>query len=136
ELNACVDSDDYLVDNAVEIILNEWEKIKENENIAGIVGLDIFENGEIVGTAFPSNLFTAKFSEFGAKYGIKGDKKFVYRTDIIQTYTKNPKIDGERFPAPGYLYRLIDVKYDLWLINAKLCVVEYLEDGISKNKYT
>ena len=33
------------------------------------------------------------------------------------------------------LYRLIDQDYDLFLINKVLCVVEYLDDGLSKNKY-
>lgn len=136
ELNTCVDSDDYLLNDAVEIILTKWKEVREKKYIAGIVGLDVFRDGKIVGTAFPKNLSVAKFSEFDIKYNIKGDKKFIYRTEIIQKYPKYPSIAGEKFPAPGYLYRLIDQDYDLYLINEKLCVVEYLEDGISKNKFT
>ena len=134
ELNVCVDSDDYLADDAIEIILSEWEKVKGNKKIAGLVGLDVFKTGEVVGTKFPEDLKYSKFSHFFGKI-TKGDKKFVYRTDVVKKYPKYPSFPNEKFPAPGYLYRLIDQDYDLYLINKVLCVVEYLEDGISKNKY-
>src|SRR5690606_33371174 len=134
ELNMCVDSDDYLLDNAVEIILNEWGKVSSNSKIAGMVGLDIFKDGSIVGQKFPDNLNFSKFSHF-EKIGATGDKKFVYRTEVVKKYPNYPKINNEKFPAPGYLYRLIDVDYDLWIFNTPLCVVEYLNDGLSRNKF-
>ena len=134
ELNVCVDSDDYLVDDAIETIYNEWYKVKDNKKVAGIVGLDVFKNGEVVGTRFPKDLVYSKFSHFFDKI-TKGDKKFIYRTEVVKQYPKYPSFPNEKFPAPGYLYRLIDQDYDLFLINKVLCVVEYLDDGLSKNKY-
>ena len=128
-----VDSDDYIVDNAIEIILGEWERIKLMPEVGGIVGLDTFRDGTIVGTKFPENRMISRFSDFFGKVA-KGDKKFVYRTKVIQEFPKYPSIMNEKFPAPGYLYRLIDEKYKLLLVNEVLCVVEYLEDGITKNK--
>lgn len=135
ELNTCIDSDDYLENDAVEYILNKWKTIKSNKGLAGLVGLDRYTSGEIVGTKFPTTLNIAKFSDFITKYKIKGDKKFIYRTEVIHKYPRYPNIAGEKFPAPGYLYRLIDEDYDLYLTNKVLCIVEYLEDGISKNKF-
>lgn len=132
KLNVCVDSDDYLVDRAIELIIKEWSKINDND-IAGLVGLDVYKNDEVVGTKFPKGICYEKFSNFKKK-GIKGDKKFIYRTDIMKKY-KYPTIENEKFPAPGYIYRLIDEKYNLKLFNEPLCVVEYLDDGISKNKF-
>ena len=35
ELNVCIDSDDYLTDDAVEIIVTEWEKIR-SKKLAGL----------------------------------------------------------------------------------------------------
>ena len=134
ELNMCVDSDDYLLNDSIEIILKEWEKIKFNQNIAGMVGLDVFKDHTVVGTKFPENISISKFCYFD-KIGAKGDKKFIYRSEITKKYPKYPSINGEKFPAPGYLYRLIDVDYNLWVFNKPLCVVEYLEDGLSKNKF-
>ncbi|MBZ9777709.1 glycosyltransferase family 2 protein [Psychroflexus sp. CAK8W] len=132
ELNTCLDSDDYFLNDAVEVILNEWSKI-DSKKIAGIVGLDIYSDKNIVGSKFPDNIEFLRFSDF-KKYKIYGDKKFIFKTDIIRNY-KYPTIKKEKFPAPGYIYRLIDQNYLLKLINEPLCVVEYLEDGISKNKF-
>ncbi len=134
ELCMCVDSDDYLTDDALELILTEWRKASSRAEIAGLVGLDVFKNGNIVGTKFPDSLISIKFRDF-EKHGVKGDKKFVYKTSVINSYPQYPSFRGEKFPAPGYLYRLIDVDYNLAIINKPLCIVEYLEDGLSKNKF-
>lgn len=134
ELCMCVDSDDYLISSALSDIMIKWKEVKNYPKIAGIVGLDIFKNGDIVGTAFPNDLNKIKFSFFD-KFNVKGDKKFVYQTAVINKYPDYPTFPGEKFPAPGYLYRLIDIDYDLAILNKPLCVVEYLEDGISKNKF-
>ena len=49
ELNVCIDSDDYMPNDAVEKIKETWEKIKDNEKISGIAGLDAYKNGDIIG---------------------------------------------------------------------------------------
>jgi glycosyltransferase involved in cell wall biosynthesis len=134
EINLCLDSDDFLTDDALIIILEKWKIIRKMDNISGLVGLDVFKDGSIVGTKFPEKVSFAKFSNF-QKLKIKGDKKFVFKTSVINSYPNYPCISNEKFPAPGYLYRLIDKDYDLFLINEILCVVEYLNDGISKNKF-
>lgn len=45
----CIDSDDWLADNAIELILNLWDTYKADD-IAGIIGLDIKTDGNIIGT--------------------------------------------------------------------------------------
>ncbi|MBW3517563.1 glycosyltransferase family A protein [Flavobacterium sp. NKUCC04_CG] len=135
ELCVCVDSDDYLTDNALDEIFKVWRVVKGNSQIGGLVGLDVFKNGNVVGTEFPEGLSSIKFRDFERR-GVKGDKKFIYRTSVISSYPPYPSFKGEKFPAPGYLYRLIDLDYDLWIINKPLCIVEYLEDGLSKNKFS
>src|SRR5699024_9545729 len=92
--------------------------------------------GDIIGIEFPQNLLPVKFSSLKSKYKIIGDKKFIYRTDIINEFPRFPIFKGEKFPAAGWLYRLIDKKYDLLAVNEVFCIVEYMEDGNSKNKFT
>ena len=48
ELNVCVDSDDYMTDDAVEKIINCWNECKSNR-LAGIIALDINPNGRVIG---------------------------------------------------------------------------------------
>ena len=47
ELCVCVDSDDYMPDNAVKLIINTWKE-KAEEDVAGIIGLDFFCHGQYV----------------------------------------------------------------------------------------
>ena len=55
ELNVCIDSDDYMPDDAVEKIVSFW-KINGSDKYAGIVGLDASPEGEIIGTRMPDNI--------------------------------------------------------------------------------
>jgi len=132
ELNVCIDSDDYMTDNAVELIINRWRKYG-NEKYAGVLGLDVYKDGSVVGTSFPSNLFECKYSELKRKYGVVCDKKFVYRTDIIKKYMPYPEFDKEKFVPLNYVYNQIDQKYNLLCSNDIYCVVEYIQDGSTLN---
>lgn len=133
QLNVCIDSDDFMPDNGVEKILSAWDKIKKNPKYAGLVGLDANKKGEIIGTAMPEDLTETTLYEIYNKYGVKGDKKLVYRTEIVKQYPSYPIFEGERFVPLGYLYLLIDQDYKLLPVNDVFCIVEYLEDGSSMN---
>lgn len=134
ELNVCIDSDDCLAENAVQKILEKWKKIK-NFGYAGIVGLDADMNtGEIIGTDFPNNMKDTTLKDYYAQGG-KGDKKLVYRTEIIKKYPPYPVFEGEKYVALAYKYRLIDQDYKLAVLNEVLCDVEYQADGSSGTMY-
>ncbi|MFV0541604.1 MAG: glycosyltransferase family 2 protein [Aestuariibaculum sp.] len=132
ELNVCVDSDDFMPDDAIEKILTLWER-DGTEKHAGIIGLDIDKKSNVIGTPFPNNLNECKYYQLKSRYNVVGDKKFVYRTDIIKKYPEYPLFKGERFVPLGYKYMLIDQDYWLLCYNEAFCVVEYMEDGSSLN---
>jgi glycosyltransferase involved in cell wall biosynthesis len=132
ELNVCIDSDDYMADNAVAKIKNFWEK-NGSEDYAGIVGLDATPNGEIIGTRLPENLKAAAISDLYAKYNIKGDKKLVYRSELTSKCPPYPIFPGEKYCPLSYKYVLIDQVCPLLIMNEILCHVEYLPDGSSLN---
>jgi len=134
ELNMCIDSDDCLAEEAVQKILNKWEAIKDF-GYAGIIGLDADMNtGEIIGSKFPEDMWETTLVEYYAKGG-KGDKKLVYRTDVINRYPPYPVFAGEKYVALAYKYRLIDNDYKLAVLNEVLCNVEYQTDGSSGTMY-
>lgn len=133
ELNVCIDSDDCMADDAVKKIIDFW---KENgsDKYAGIVGLDAdFDNG-IIGEKFDDSLKSTTLSGY-YRNGGKGDKKLVYRTDVINKYPPYPVFEGEKYVSLGYKYLLCDQDYDLLVLNEILCNVEYQEDGSSMNMY-
>jgi glycosyltransferase involved in cell wall biosynthesis len=132
ELNTCVDSDDYMTNNAVELILIKWNTV-DKEKYAGIVGLDAIESREIIGTEFQTAYTTLE--DFYLQGG-KGDKKLVYRTDIIKRYPEYPIFQGEKYVGLGTKYLFIDKDYQLATLNAILVIVEYQENGSSNTMFT
>lgn len=134
-LNVCIDSDDFMPPNAVELILNKWDQIRDNPKYAGIVGLDSDKEGNILGTKIPEELKEITLYSLYHKYKVKGDKKLIYKTEIIKKYPQYPLFEGERFVPLGYLYQLIDQDYQLYPTNDIYCIVEYMPDGSSLNMY-
>ena len=133
ELNVCIDSDDMLAPHAVEKILKKWDAVRDS-GYAGIIALDADFQGNIIGNGFPDNLKETTLMGYYAAGGT-GDKKLVYRTDIINQYPPYPVFEGEKYVALAYKYRLIDQTYKLAVLNEVLCNVEYQADGSSGTMY-
>ncbi|WP_166966420.1 glycosyltransferase family 2 protein [Yeosuana marina] len=132
-LNVCIDSDDWAPENAIEDILQLWKKIELNKDIAGIVGLDADKNGNIIGSQIPDHIKQSTLYDLYHKHHVTGDKKLVYKTDVVKQFPPYPIYNDERFVPLGYLYQLIDQKYSLLTTNAVFCIVEYMQDGSSLN---
>lgn len=129
ELNVCIDSDDCMADGAVERILNEWGLVR-HLGYAGIIALDADLDGNVLGTGFPAGMTETTLCGYYAGGG-SGDKKLIYRTDVINRYPPYPVFEGERYVALAYKYRLIDQDYKLAVLDEVVCNVEYLPDGSS-----
>lgn len=133
ELNVCIDSDDCMGENAVKIILEKWEEVKD-KGYAGIIGLDADMNGNIIGSGFPDGLEETMVIGYYSAGG-SGDKKLVYRTDIINKYPPYPVFEGEKYVALSYKYRLIDQSYKMAVLDKVLCNVDYQADGSSNTMW-
>ena len=130
ELSICVDSDDYLLDNAIERILTFWDHNK-TDGIAGIVALNVTKDGKVIGNNLP-NLKSIKIYDYYNRLKGKGDKKMIYRPEVIRPYT-SPEFENERLFPTAYKYFNVDLNYDMLVLNEPLCVVEYMPDGFTKN---
>lgn len=144
ELNVCIDSDDYMTDDAVEKITAFWE-LNKNDKVGGIYALDIDKNGKITGEKFPDDL--QSFQGWGCKiilYGdrneksvkITGDKKFIAVTKALKKYSPIPVFEGEKYYSLYYKQYFIERDYAMLILNEPVCVVEYLNDGSSLNMYS
>jgi glycosyltransferase involved in cell wall biosynthesis len=131
ELNVCIDSDDALADDAVQKIYDKWQSIKD-KNYAGIIALDADFHGKIIGKGFPEGLKSTTVMGYYNNGGY-GDKKLVYRTDVINSYHEYPVFDNEKYVSLAYKYRLIDQEYEMAVLDDVLCNVEYQEDGSTNN---
>lgn len=127
ELNVCIDSDDRMAPGAVGKIKTAWEKVRER-GYAGIIALDADFDGNIIGKGFPDNLIDTTLGDYYAAGGA-GDKKLIYRTDVINSVPPYPVFPGEKYVGLVYKYTLIDQKYKLFVLNEVICEVEYQADG-------
>ena len=133
ELNTCIDSDDRLAAGAVRKILSKWELVRDH-GYAGIIGLDSDFDGHIIGKGFPESMTETSVIGYYAAGG-SGDKKLVYRTEIINKYPAYPVFEGEKYVALSYKYRLIDQDYKMAVLDEILCNVEYQPDGSSNTMW-
>lgn len=131
-LNTCIDSDDYMPPDAVAVIISTWNSM-DQERYAGIIGLDEDTSGNIIGTEFKKPVTTLE--DFYLEGG-SGDKKMVYRTEVINAYPEYPLFEGERYVGLGYKYLMIDKDYELVTVNKPLVTVEYQQDGSSLNMFS
>ena len=127
ELNTCIDSDDKLAPGAVRKILDKWEQVRDM-GYAGIIALDADFDGNVFDTGFPEGMKETTLVGYYAAGG-SGDKKLVYRTDVMKQYPPYPVFAGEKYVALAYKYRLIDQSYKLAVLNEIVCNVEYQPDG-------
>lgn len=127
ELNTCVDSDDALADDAVEQILAKWTDVRDM-GYAGIIALDSDFEGNLIGSGFPAGMTETTLAGYYASGG-SGDKKLIYRTDIINRTPPYPVFEGEKYVSLAYKYRLIDQNYKLAVLDRVVCHVEYQPDG-------
>jgi glycosyltransferase involved in cell wall biosynthesis len=132
ELNTCIDSDDLMPHNAVQLILEKWSAVTDKHLYAGLVGLDADLHGNLLGTAFTTH--TTTLENFYLRGG-RGDKKLVYRTEVMQQYPPYPLFEGEKYVGLGYKYLLADQDYELITLNEVLVWVDYQQGGSSNNMF-
>ena len=134
ELNTCIDSDDWMPDDAVEKIISFWKKFG-SDRVAGIIGLDATADGQILGDRFPDSLKEITLRGFHEDLKGSGDKKLVYRTDVIRNTPEYPLFEGERYVGLIYKYHMVDEKYPLLVSNDVYVIVDYQDDGSSRGMW-
>lgn len=128
ELNVCIDSDDFMPDDGVEIIVTTWKNECQGKNLAGIVGLDYLLDGTPNGGLFAHE---GAYHFYEIRDFHKGDDKKVCRTDLLKALEPMPVFEGEKNFNPIYYYIQVDAKYKFQVINKNLCFIDYQPDGMS-----
>lgn len=130
-----VDSDDYLTDDAISYLINEWELIKDKSNIAGSCFRKVnYSSGIIIGG--DCDIKSGEYSsiEMNYKLGILGDKAEVFKTSVLKLFPF-PEFEKENFVPEGLVWNRISKKYKLRFVNIGIYMCEYLPDGLSYNFY-
>lgn len=130
ELFFIVDSDDQLTPDAIAIIKQKYQEVRDDDTVAGIIGMRIYPDGKRIGgeASFEDTICTR--SDFRYKKKINGDLAEVYKTDILRKYPF-PIIEGEKFCPESVVWLKIAKKYKLLFVNKGIYVCEYLADGLT-----
>jgi len=120
ELILILDSDDYLSDDAIQLIKQYWGKYKHDEDICGIYKDKLFD--ECV-----SNMIDFKYNK-----GNLADMCEVMRKDILLKYPY-PVFENEKFLSEVIVTGEIAKKYNTAYIPKEIYYTQYLEDGLSLN---
>lgn len=132
-LCVCIDSDDFMPDDAIEKILEFWDKWG-SEEYAGIVGLDCYMDGTVIGDKLPEQKSINLIDLMVGRYEIKnGDRTNVVRTELYKRYAPMKIFSGEKNFNPHYMHLQISQEYDFLVLNENLHFVEYQPDGMSNS---
>ncbi len=122
ELCVCIDSDDYMPDDAVEKIVACRKSRPMEKEYCGILGLDFnVVDGKPIGGFFPDGLLECNEMELSHP----GDTKEVMRTDLMKQVAPMEGFEGEKNFNPWYMMMQVLDKYPMLVINDNLCWVEY-----------
>lgn len=122
ELCVCIDSDDYMPDDAVEKIVRLWKDRPTGKVYAGIEGLDFnVVDCQPIGGFFPVLLREA----YHAEICHVGDTKQVMRTALMKEVAPQIGFYGEKDFNPFYMLSQVMDKYPALILNENLCWVEY-----------
>lgn len=127
-----VDSDDYLLNNAIEKILS-WEKtLDDSKKWAGVSGLRGVNRKTPIGKQLQHAFIDAKNNE-RQKYNMNEDKAEVYYTHILKEFPF-PEFEGENFISEEVVWNKIAVEgYYLRWFNEIIYICEYLQGGLTQS---
>ena len=122
----CVDSDDWLVKDAVETIYAQKDHLQDAK-VAGIVAHKGKNESEpLYDIPFPQGGNSTLYSLY--LNGFRGETTLVFKTEVLKQYPF-PEIDGEKYVPEDYIYDKIDAKYVLYILPRILTVCELVSDG-------
>ena len=134
ELTFIVDSDDTLVPDAIETILQYHKKYREKKKLCGYSFLRRFPDGKINGKPFELDEKVGTYIECRINADdTQADKAEVFYTRCLKEFPF-PEYRNEKFLGEDLVWIRMALKYQMVHINRAIYVGNYLEDGLTKNR--
>lgn len=134
ELTFIVDSDDTLVPDAIETILQYHKKYGERKDLCGYSFLRRFPDGKINGKPFEPDEKVGTYIECRINADdTQADKAEVFYTRCLKEFPF-PEYRNEKFLGEDLVWIRMALKYQMVHINRAIYVGNYLEDGLTKNR--
>lgn len=129
----CVDSDDTLAKEAIDIIWKDIYKIEDEQSCIGIIYPKKMKEMEDL-QWLPPSVNKVNISDIRLKYGCNIETAIVFRQKAIQNY-RFPVFDNEKFLSEEIYYNLL-ISEGQFLPKMNLFYLsEYQENGITKSVF-
>lgn len=132
-----VDSDDYLISDAIEKVILWFSQIINDSQIAGVVGIKTDCNGNFLSSIplFNSRKYLEVSYSNRVLYGLEADMAEVYKTSILRKY-KFEVWPDEKFTPECVVWDQISLDgYKLRYYNSKIYYCDYQEGGLTRSSY-
>lgn len=127
-----VDSDDYLIPEAVESISKLVQQYSTDKRIACFSFQKAEKNREPLVKNVPEEPVVSNHIDFRLNGNRPGDCCEVERTSVFKEFPF-PEFPGEKFMSEGYLWVNIGLHYNTVYVNKVIYVCEYLEGGLTNS---
>ena len=127
-----LDSDDYLTDNAIELVLPHLASIADKPDFAGVMGLKQNINGGISGGERRYEVLDTDMLSFRTKHGYRAESTELMRTSVMREFPF-PEFEGEKFVQEAVVWNRIARRYKCRYINEVLQIIEYQPEGLSNS---
>lgn len=129
-LLATVDNDDYLAEDALEIIAEDFFSCKDETELCEFIYLRKYKDNAVIGEKFPVEGIVDPIENI-LNNRVKGDKFGVMITEKFIKY-RFPVFNGEKFMGESVLsLQVYKDKYKVKLSNKAIYVCEYRADGLT-----
>ena len=126
-----VDSDDYLTDDAVQVIEDNLYKISE-DSVCGLIFNRINKQGKTIGGENNFRELKCSLYDLKFKYHLNSDKAEVFKTKILRQF-QYPIFENEKFSPEALVMYRMSGNYDIVYLNKGIYVGEYLEGGLTSS---
>ena len=134
ELTFIVDSDDALVPNAMETVLEYHKKYGLQDRLCGYSFLRQYPDGKINGKRFVPDEKIGTYIECRINADdTQADKAEVFYTRCLKEFPF-PEYKNEKFLGEDLVWIRMALKYQMVHINKAIYVGNYLDDGLTKNR--
>lgn len=132
ELFFIVDSDDYLVNDAVEIIYSSKTLLQNDNQSCGLIFHRMYPDGNIIGVKSKKETIKCNLYDLKFKHGIQGDKAEIFKTNVLRKFLFPEGIPEKFCPEALMMYKMSG-PFSIIYINKAIYVGDYLEGGLTSN---
>lgn len=130
KLFCIVDSDDYLIADAVQTIINNYNNYK-NDDVYGFVYLKGYSVDKPITVEFKNDVFVGDYIQDIINKQPHGDRFEVLYSELLKDH-EFPVFENEKFIGEGFFWNELSRYKKIVFINKVLYICDYLSGGLTK----